>query len=63
VIGAPTPLFKARLLGGTTPAILWRMQYAVSHDGQRLLLNELLESSDTQAPITVDTNWMASLKR
>jgi serine/threonine protein kinase/Tol biopolymer transport system component len=62
-IGAPVPLFKARLLGGTFPAILWRMQYAVANDGQRFLLNEQLENPYFRAPIIVVTNWMSALKK
>ena len=62
-IGTPVPLFKAKLLGGAVPAILWRSQYAVSKDGQRFLLNEQLESPNARAPIVVVTNWMAALKR
>jgi Tol biopolymer transport system component len=63
IIGAPVPLFKARLLGGTVPAILWRMQYAVANDGRRFLLNEQLENPYVHAPIIVVTNWMSALKK
>jgi Tol biopolymer transport system component len=62
-IGAAVPLFKANLLGGVVTAIPWRMQYAVTGDGQRFLLNEPLEDAYAHAPITVVTNWMASLKK
>jgi serine/threonine-protein kinase len=61
-IGAATPLFKANLLGGTASAILWRMQYAVSGDGQRFLLNEPVENAEERTPITVVTNWMTALR-
>jgi hypothetical protein len=62
-IGAVVPLFKANLLGSTFPAIPWRMQYAVTSDGQRFLLNEPLEDAYAHAPITVVTNWMTALKK
>ena len=62
-IGTPVPLFEAKLLGGSTPSIPWKAQYAVSRDGQRFLLNEPLEDADIHAPITVVTNWMAALKK
>jgi eukaryotic-like serine/threonine-protein kinase len=62
-IGVPTSLFRANLLGGTTPAILWRMQYAVAGDGQRFLLNEPIENADERSPIVVTTNWMTALKK
>jgi serine/threonine protein kinase len=61
-IGTAKPLFKANLLGGPVPAILWRMEYAVSKDG-RFLLNEPLEDPYTRAPIVVVTNWMTALKK
>jgi Tol biopolymer transport system component len=61
-IGAPTPLFRASLLGGALPAILWRMNYAVSSDGQRFLLDEPLEDAYAKAPTIIMTNWMAALK-
>jgi serine/threonine protein kinase/Tol biopolymer transport system component len=62
-LGTPVPLFKANLLGGVVPGIPWRMQYAVASDGQRFLLNEPLEDPYANAPITVVTNWTATLKK
>jgi serine/threonine protein kinase/Tol biopolymer transport system component len=64
-IGTPVPLFNARLLGGSVGTILWRMQYAVSNDGKRFLLNEQIqeETAYARAPIVVVTNWMAALKK
>jgi Tol biopolymer transport system component/tRNA A-37 threonylcarbamoyl transferase component Bud32 len=61
-IGSAKALFKASLLGGPVPAILWRMEYAVSNDG-RFLLNEPLEDPYARAPIVVVTNWMTALKK
>jgi eukaryotic-like serine/threonine-protein kinase len=62
-VGVPLPLFKAKLLGGPVSAIPWRMQYAVTADGQRFLLDEPLEDVYAHAPITVVTNWMATVKK
>ena len=62
-VGEAGPLFKANLLGGPFPSILWRMQYAVTSDGQRFLLNEPLEDAYVRAPITVVTNWTAAVKK
>jgi Tol biopolymer transport system component len=60
--GTAVPLFKANLLGAI-PAIPWRIQYDVSPDGQRFLLNELVEDPYANAPITVVTNWMTLLRK
>jgi serine/threonine protein kinase/Tol biopolymer transport system component len=59
--GTPVPLFKAKLLGGVVPAIPWRIQYDVTPDGQRFLLNEPLEDPYSNAPIVVVTNWQSAL--
>ena len=61
-IGAPVSLFKANLFGGSLSAIHWRTQYAVAGD-HRFLINEPLEDAFAHAPITVVTNWMASLRK
>jgi len=61
-IGTAKSLFKANLLGGPVPAILWRMEYAVSNDG-RFLLNEPLEDPYARAPMVVVKNWMSALKK
>jgi Tol biopolymer transport system component len=58
-LGAPVPLFRARLASGAgnTPG---RAQYAVAPDG-RFLMNTVVE--DTAAsPITVIVNWSAALE-
>jgi Tol biopolymer transport system component len=62
-LGAAVPLFKANLVGGPLPSILWRIQYVPTNDGERFLLNEALEDAHAQAPVTVVTNWMAGLNR
>jgi dipeptidyl aminopeptidase/acylaminoacyl peptidase len=62
-IGAAVPRFKANLLGGPNPVIPWRNQYAVTSGGQRFLLNVALEDPYASAPITVVTNWIATLKK
>jgi hypothetical protein len=59
--GAISRLFKANLVGGGFPSILWRIQYATTQDGQRFVLNEALE--DAHAPVTIVTNWMVTLNR
>ena len=51
----PKPLFDTRIRGGLRA-------YAVSRDGQRFLINDLIESSGP-SPITVVLNWTADLKR
>ena len=55
----PIPLFEIRVpLSGTS----LRHQYDVTADGQRFLVNTVVnESSD--APITVVLNWTAGLKK
>ena len=54
----PKPLFHARgrVPNTTSP------QYAVSSDGQKFLLNRLVEESGA-APLTVVLNWAAELKK
>jgi hypothetical protein len=61
-VDAPKPLFHTDILGGLGggPAIAWR--YAISKDGQRFLINSAMDQS-TSAPVTVDINWTASLKK
>ena len=56
--GVPKALFAARVGGIDTPGDY----YAVSADGQRFLLNNLV-SEAAYTPITVVTNWTADLKR
>ena len=54
--GIPKALFEARL--GT----VHRNRYVVAANGQRFLLNTLVEESAT-SPITVVLNWTTGLKR
>jgi Tol biopolymer transport system component len=59
LIGATQPLFKPRF----RPMVrLDSYNYDVSPDGQRFLVNALLEEPIMSAPITLLTNWRASLK-
>ena len=55
---APKALFVTRVGGIDTPG----HYYAVTGDGQRFLLNNLVEEA-AHTPITVVTNWTAGLKR
>jgi eukaryotic-like serine/threonine-protein kinase len=50
--GAPTPLFPARVRGMP----VGQTQYAVTSDGQRFLMNTLIEEVVT-SPITMILNW------
>ena len=59
-IGKPTRLFTPRIFGGFTNNV--RIQYVVTPDGQRFLVNVTSARTDT-SPIVVDVNWMALLKR
>jgi Tol biopolymer transport system component len=51
-----------KLLFGTHAAQGGRYRYGVSADGQRFLINTVLQQS-TSAPITVVLNWTAGLKK
>ncbi len=55
---APQPLFTTRILTMTE----FRSHYAVTGDGQRFLVNSLLEEAGDGA-ISVFVNWTAGLKR
>ncbi len=57
VVGAPKPLFGTRF-GKAGP---WSF-YAVASDGQRFLINSLIEEAN-YAAVTVVLNWTASLKK
>ena len=52
-IGAPSPLFTTRVVGG--PINVQKQQYVVSPDGQRFLVNTLLEEAGT-SHITIILN-------
>ncbi|MFN2453128.1 MAG: protein kinase [Pyrinomonadaceae bacterium] len=56
-IGTPTALFQTRVAGYTLPN-----RYAPTQDGQRFLVNSVLEEA-SQTPITVILNWNSTLKK
>jgi hypothetical protein len=53
-VGLPAPLFIARI--GAPVLALDSQQYIVSSDGQRFLMNTLVEEANTSA-ITLILNW------
>src|SRR5207253_3084627 len=53
-VGAVTPLFEARMAHGNTNGTYWH-QYAVAADGQRFLVNRLVD--EPSLPITIVMNW------
>jgi serine/threonine protein kinase/Tol biopolymer transport system component len=57
-VGAAVTLFEFRS-GSSGPAVV---PYAVTADGQRFLLNAIVEN-ETTAALTVVSNWTAELKR
>ena len=61
-MGTAVPLFEARMLNGPINLVGFRLQYDVTRDGQRFLLNVPLEET-APPPITVVTNWAAGLKK
>jgi hypothetical protein len=58
--GAPVPLFQTRV--APTNSIGTRNNYVVAADGQRFLVNNVVEDSASQ-PITVVLNWTTQLKK
>ena len=54
---APKSLFETRILGRD-----FLSHYAVSADGQRFLVNTILEATSPE-PIHVVVNWMAELPK
>jgi Tol biopolymer transport system component len=60
-LGSPTPLFKARLLGGARALQNYRHQWDVGPDG-RFLINVPV-GEETGSPITLVQNWAAGLKK
>ena len=61
-VGTAVPLFEARMLNGPNIAAGFKMQYDVTRDGRRFLVNVPLEETAT-SPITVALNWTAGLKK
>jgi hypothetical protein len=55
----PKPLFESRIVGlGSVFGA-----YAVTHDGQRFLINETVDSASNPSPITILMNWTATIKK
>jgi serine/threonine protein kinase/Tol biopolymer transport system component len=54
--GTPRPLFLAPLPNQAAPVGITRQQYSVSPDGQRFLINKVVEEVVT-TPITIILNW------
>jgi eukaryotic-like serine/threonine-protein kinase len=57
--GSPSSLFQASL---TPPIPIGGSAYEVTHDGQRFLINVLVDEASSSPAIVVQ-NWTASLKR
>jgi serine/threonine protein kinase/Tol biopolymer transport system component len=57
VLGAPVALFEYRSAGLPN-----QPYYSVASDGQRFLLNAIVET-ETNSPLTVLVNWMVGLKK
>jgi len=53
--GTPTALFATRL-----PAVVGRNRYVAAADGQRFLLNVLIDEGTS--PLNIVLNWTAELK-
>jgi serine/threonine protein kinase len=64
-VGKPTPLFAAPFPFPGSAGNAMTIPYDVSADGQRFLVSVPLTATPevTQTPITVITNWTATLKR
>lgn len=62
-VGAPVPLFIARILGGPSTVVGFRAQYDVTAHGQRFLLNMPVDEQASSPAITVVLNWAAGLRR
>jgi Tol biopolymer transport system component len=60
-VGDPEKLFPAKIPRGIHMDIM-RIQYDVSRDGKRFLINRITEDSGP-SPITIDTNWIRALKK
>jgi hypothetical protein len=56
----PRPLFKARF--GEFGAVIFRPVYAPSHDGNKFLVNVVVEET-TASPVTMILNWPAATPR
>jgi len=61
--GQPVALFEARMEGGGIGTVGIFHQYDVSADGQRFLVNTLIEQGASAPPVTVVLNWTAGLRK
>ena len=59
---SPIPLFQTRIVDGGDPSVHPKFQYAVTRDGQRFLINTIVDEP-AAAPITIVTNWARALKK
>jgi Tol biopolymer transport system component len=59
---ASTPVALFEFRSGNTANLVTNPSYTVTGDGQRFLLNALVETKES-APLTVVTNWMAEMKK
>jgi hypothetical protein len=57
--GAPVPLFPMRII--PLPPTQPRQQYAVSANGERFLVNTVLEPA-SPTPVTIVLNWSAAVE-
>jgi Tol biopolymer transport system component len=60
-VGAPVQLFQSRIPRGGYMDVM-RIQYALSRDGERFLVNTNAENG-TPSPITIVTNWTQALNK
>jgi Tol biopolymer transport system component len=60
--GSPIALFQTRIVQGGDPSVHPKQQYAVTRDGQRFLINTIVDES-TARPITIVTNWARALRK
>jgi len=61
--GQPVALFEARMEGGGIGTVGIFHQYDVSADGQRFLVNTLVEQGASAPPVAVVLNWTAGLRK
>jgi eukaryotic-like serine/threonine-protein kinase len=59
-VGKPSRLFQTRIMGGFSNNV--RKQYAATPDGQRFLINSIVEDKEIP-PITAILNWTERLKK
>jgi hypothetical protein len=59
----PKSLFESRSLGLGSGSGSEFGAYAVTHDGQRFLINETVETAANPKTITILTNWTSTIKK